>query len=73
MSLTESQKKAYKTYHEKLDEIKIRVPKGSRADISMHAAKNGESLNAFVRRAIDETIERDNFRKQESENNISQE
>ena len=59
MPLSESQKKAYKTYHEKLDEIKIRVPKGQRQLIIDHAAKKGESLNAFVRRAIEETIARD--------------
>ncbi len=59
MALTESQKKAYKTYHEKLDEIKVRVPKGQRQIISDHAAKNGESLNAFIRRAIDETMARE--------------
>jgi predicted HicB family RNase H-like nuclease len=42
------------------DEMKTRVPKGRKAEIQAHAEKQGESLNGFVVRAIDETIERDN-------------
>lgn len=60
MSLTKAQKRAYENYHEKLDEIKLRVPKGERAYIREHAKKQNESLNAFIRRAIQETIKRDN-------------
>lgn len=41
------------------DEIKIRVPKGKKDKIKAHATERGESLNGFVNRAIDETIERD--------------
>lgn len=36
------------------------VPKGEREVISSHAESQGESLNAFIRRAIAETMERDN-------------
>ena len=60
MALTEAGKKATKRYLEKFDEIKARVPKGEREIYSSHAASQGESLNAFIRRAIHETIERDN-------------
>lgn len=60
MSLTDAQKKANKKYQqEKLDEIKLRVPKGEKERIQTHAAAGGESTNAFIYRAINETIERE--------------
>lgn len=48
-----------KRYLEKLDEIKIRVAKGDKTIIQEHAAKMKESTNAFIKRSIDETMERD--------------
>ena len=42
------------------EEIKIRIKKGKKESIKSHAASQGESVNAFVNRAIDETMERDN-------------
>ena len=59
MSTSESQLRANKKYHEKFDLLQIRVPQGRKDAIQRHAADNGESLNGFVRRAIDETMERD--------------
>lgn len=59
MAVTESQKNASKKYHQKLDDIKVRVPKGEREIMSAHAAEQGESLNAFIRRAIAEAMQRD--------------
>lgn len=45
-----------KTY----DEIKVRVTKGQKEIIQAHAAqKDGGSVNAFINRAIDETMDRD--------------
>ena len=41
------------------DDIKIRVPKGKRDRIKAHADARGESLNGFINRAIDETMERE--------------
>ncbi len=41
------------------DEIKVRVSKGEREKIKAHAESTGESLNAFINRAINETIARD--------------
>ncbi|MDO4175651.1 MAG: hypothetical protein Q4D42_12890 [Eubacteriales bacterium] len=41
------------------DEIKVRVPKGKKETIRAHADQNKESLNGFIQRAIDETINRD--------------
>ena len=46
-------------YLEKQDSVLIRIPKGRKAEIQAHAEQQGESLNGFVKRAIDETIERD--------------
>lgn len=59
MKQTEAQLRASKKYHEKLDNLQIRVPKGEKEIIAAHAAKQGESLNAFVIRAIKATIETD--------------
>lgn len=57
---TESQKRAAEKYlSEKVEDIKIRVPKGKKEIIRTHAAGQGESMNQFVVRAIDETMERD--------------
>lgn len=58
---SESQAKAaYKYLHEKVEDIRIRVPKGRKAEIKAHAEKQGESMNQFVIRAIDHTIKDDN-------------
>lgn len=50
-----------------LDRIGVSVRKGRKAELQAHAAAHGESLNAFIGRAIDETVERDNRRKQQTE------
>ncbi len=42
------------------DEIKIRVPKGRKAEIQAHAEQQGESVNTFIKRAVDNQISRDN-------------
>ena len=44
-----------KTY----DSLRIVVKKGRKNIIKAHAEAHGESINGFVSRAIDETIERD--------------
>lgn len=44
---------------EKLDRINLTVPKGKKDIIKAHADSRGESVNAFINRAIEETIERD--------------
>lgn len=45
------------------DRINTVVPKGRKAELQAHADQQGESLNGFINRAIDETIERDNEEK----------
>ena len=44
---------------EKLDRINLTVPKGQKELIKAHAETQGESVNAFINRAIAETMERD--------------
>ncbi len=59
MPVSEAQKKASVKYLEKLDEVRIRMPKGHKATIQAHAEARGESVNGFINRAILETMERD--------------
>ena len=52
--------KAIKKYEqEKVERIMFRVPKGEKARIQAYAASRGESTNAFIYRAINETIQRE--------------
>lgn len=46
------------------DRINIAVPKGKKEVIKAHAEARGESTNAFLNRAIDETIENDSKKPQ---------
>lgn len=60
MSSSDAVKRAVKKYdQEKIDRIPLRVPKGKKEIIQAHAAQRNESVNAFLNRAIDETMERD--------------
>ena len=49
----------YKAIKEKVEEIKFRVPMGRKEGIKAHAERCGESVNAFLLRAVEETMERD--------------
>ncbi|MBR3787916.1 MAG: hypothetical protein IKJ85_05945 [Firmicutes bacterium] len=64
MPKTEAQLRANKIYLQKLDEFKIRLPKGYKEKIKTHILENteDESTNAFFKRAIDETIENDKIK-----------
>ena len=44
----EYNKEYAKKYMGKLDEIKIRIPKGRKADIEAHAQNKGLSVNALI-------------------------
>lgn len=44
---------------ENLERLSVAMPKGKKARIKDHAAASGESVNSFINRAIDETIERE--------------
>lgn len=66
MSASKAQQKAVAKYMKNnYDEIKTRVSKGKKEVIREHATKNGESLNGFINRAIDETMERDKVNTEE--------
>ena len=57
---TESQRKATAKYQKThYEDIRLRVKKGEKERIKEHAEEQSESLNAFIKRAIEETIERD--------------
>ena len=57
---TEARRRANEKYNAKAyDRINIAIPKGDKEKIKTHAEQQGESLNGFVKRAIDETMERD--------------
>ncbi len=45
------------------DRINLTVQKGDKARIKSHAEARGESVDGFIKRAIDETMERDNATK----------
>ena len=60
MSASDAQKRATaKWQKEKVEEIKYRVPMGRKEGIKAHAERCGESVNAFLLRAVEETMERD--------------
>ena len=45
---------------ENVDRVNLTMPKGKKDTIKAHAEAQGESVNGFINRAIDETMERDN-------------
>ncbi len=61
MSNTPARRKASKKYLlEKVDEIKIRIPKGEKERIKAHAEQfDGGSVNAFIWRAMLAQMKRD--------------
>ena len=60
MPASKAQQRAVAKYmRANYDEIKIRIPKGARDEIRQHADRQGESVNAFIQRAIREQIARD--------------
>ena len=60
MATTKAQQRAVHKYvKEKYDRLELTMPKGKKAEIKAHAESQGESVNAFVNRAIDEAMERE--------------
>ena len=55
-----AQTRAKNKYNAKAyDRVALQVKKGRKDIIKQHAERHGESLNGFINRAIDETMERD--------------
>ena len=51
----------YNNYkREKLKRVPLELTKEKYEEVKEHAASNGESVNGFIKRAIDEMIQRDN-------------
>lgn len=60
MATTKAQQRAVEKYKKaNYDEIKVRVAKGQKEQIQAHTAMTEESVNAFINRAIAETMARD--------------
>ena len=60
MAISEAQQRATKKYQAKLQRIYLWLSPKQKELITTHAEKTGESVNAFVQRAIAETMDRDN-------------
>lgn len=61
MAISEARQRANAKYNKKAyDRLEMKVPKGKKADIINHAAKQGESLNKFLNRAVENQIIIDN-------------
>ncbi len=62
MAVSKAQQDAVHKYvKDHYDRQELTMPKGKKEKIKAHAEGRGESVNAFVNRAIDETMERDNL------------
>lgn len=60
MAISKAQQRATANYVKKAyDRIEVKVAKGRKENIQVHADSQGESLNAFINRAITETMQRD--------------
>ena len=60
MAISKAQQKAVNKYvREKYDKLLLTMPKGRKDIIKAHAESQGESVNSFINRAIDNQMERD--------------
>lgn len=57
-----SNESKYKYEEKAYDRVSVVFPKGRKAEIQTHAEAHSESLNAFMNRAAEETIQRDKER-----------
>ena len=58
-TISEAQKNAYKKYITGTDELRTRVPKGTRQIVNEHIGKTGETMQEFIMRAIAYTMTED--------------
>ena len=69
MPVSKAQQKAVHKYvKNNYDRVEVTVSKGKKDEIKAHAQDQGESVNAFINRAIDEAMQRDkeNYNSQKS-------
>lgn len=58
--VSEAQRRAVAKYNAaNYDRVELRLEKGHKDTVKAHAERQGESLNAFINRAITETMDRD--------------
>lgn len=58
--ISDAQRRAVAKYNAaNYDRVELRLDKGQKEVVKAHADTQGESLNAFINRAITETIARD--------------
>ena len=57
---SEARLKANKKYLSQFKDVKIRLKPNEHEELQEHAKNTGESVAAFIKRAIVETIKRDN-------------
>ena len=65
MALSEARLRATQKYHNKFERIRIRVTPEEKEAIEAYAEEINESVNAFVRRAIAETMDREKKAKEQ--------
>jgi hypothetical protein len=59
--VSKAQQKAVQKYvKNNYDRVVVTLPKGRRDEVKKHASDHGESMNAFIVRAVNETMKRDN-------------
>lgn len=64
MATTKAGQRAVNKYmRENYDRVNLTMPKGKKDEVQVHASQRGESVNAFINRAIDEAMERDKAEK----------
>lgn len=67
MAIRDSQKRAVAKYNAaNYDRVELRLEKGRKEAVKAHAKAQGESLNAFINRAIIYTMEQDKFDTEEA-------
>ena len=60
MAISDAQRRAVAKYNAaNYDRVELRLEKGKKDVAKAHAEAKGESLNAFINRAITETMDRD--------------
>ena len=60
MTVSKAQQASVNKYVKKnYDRINVTMPKGQKEVIRAHAEARGESVNGFINRAIEETMERE--------------
>ena len=59
MPISDARRRANDKWRSKFVEVRFRVTQDKKEIIQQHAAQQGESVNAFINRAVDEAIKKD--------------